>query len=204
VRLLRRAGATVNDLAGALELTDNAVRAHLTALERDGLVRSVGQRKGARKPHQTYGLTSEAEDLFPKAYGPLLCELLTVLSERLSDDEMDASVREVGRRLAARDREAVAGASFDARVQRVIEALGNIGGLAERVDDGDRVVVCGDSCPLAAAVRCEPLACRVAESLVEEIVGEPVRECCDRSDPPRCRFEIRKPAESSRSTERAA
>jgi predicted ArsR family transcriptional regulator len=32
----------VNELAGALRLTDNAVRAHLTSLERDGLVCQFG------------------------------------------------------------------------------------------------------------------------------------------------------------------
>ena len=38
VTLLRRALRTVDELAGELGLTDNAIRAHLAALERDGLV----------------------------------------------------------------------------------------------------------------------------------------------------------------------
>jgi predicted ArsR family transcriptional regulator len=190
VRILRRAGATVNDLAAALELTDNAVRAHLTALERDGLVQATGTRRGVRKPHQTYGLTAEAEDLFPKAYGPLLCELLRVLSDRLPPAGLESAMREVGRRLAVSNREAVSGASFDERVQRVVDALGELGGLAEREDEAERVIVRGKSCPLAAAVRCQPAACLMAETLVSEIAGEPARECCERGDTPRCAFEI--------------
>ena len=35
--LLRKGECSVNDLAKALDLTDNAVRAHLTALGRHGL-----------------------------------------------------------------------------------------------------------------------------------------------------------------------
>src|SRR5881398_826577 len=38
VLLLRASEKTVNDLAAHLQLTDNAVRAHLLSLERDGLV----------------------------------------------------------------------------------------------------------------------------------------------------------------------
>ena len=38
VTLLRGSPRTVKELATGLELTDNAVRAHLTTLERDGLV----------------------------------------------------------------------------------------------------------------------------------------------------------------------
>jgi predicted ArsR family transcriptional regulator len=36
VTLLRRSSHTVEELAQALDLTDNAVRAHLATLERDG------------------------------------------------------------------------------------------------------------------------------------------------------------------------
>jgi len=49
--LLREGSRTVNELAEKLDLTDNAVRAHLTSLERDVLVQLLGTRPGSRKPH---------------------------------------------------------------------------------------------------------------------------------------------------------
>src|SRR5919202_3298969 len=72
VGLLRRAARTVNELAQALDLTDNAVRAHLATLERDGLVQQSGTRPGFRKPNLTYELTADAGQFFPKPYGPVL------------------------------------------------------------------------------------------------------------------------------------
>jgi len=42
VTILRGSPATVDELARKLELTDNAVRAHLLTLERDGIVRQSG------------------------------------------------------------------------------------------------------------------------------------------------------------------
>ena len=51
VLLLRQEVRTVAELAEALELTDNAVRAHLATLERDRFVRRAGERPGFRKPH---------------------------------------------------------------------------------------------------------------------------------------------------------
>ncbi len=68
ILLLRRADQTVEELAQALQLTDNAVRAHLATLERDGLVEQQGMRRGGGKPAFVYTLTAEAERLFPKAY----------------------------------------------------------------------------------------------------------------------------------------
>src|SRR5437764_4119252 len=93
VLLLRGASSTVNDLAAALGLTDNAVRSHLTALERDGLVRPSGTRRGTRKPAVTYALSPEAEQLFPKEYGPILRNLLDELKDRLTAEQLDAVVR---------------------------------------------------------------------------------------------------------------
>src|SRR3954469_5458853 len=81
VLLLRSGNRTVNELAEVLGLTDNAIRAHLTALGRDGLVRPSGTRPGPRKPNVTYDLTPEAEHLFPKVYGPVLLRFLDVLKE---------------------------------------------------------------------------------------------------------------------------
>src|SRR6185295_5009550 len=100
VRLLRRSERTVDDLAEALDLTDNAVRSHLATLERDGLVELRGVRRGERRPAHVYGLTSHAEGLFPRGYEPVLDRLLTIFAERLPADELEAALRETGRRLA--------------------------------------------------------------------------------------------------------
>ena len=64
VMLLRRASRTVDELAQALNLTDNAVRAHLATLERDGFVRQLGERRGNGKPAYIYELSLDAEQLF--------------------------------------------------------------------------------------------------------------------------------------------
>jgi predicted ArsR family transcriptional regulator len=71
VTLLRRGGLTVDELAKAVALTNNGVRAHLATLERDGLVRQRGTVRpasGGGKPAYVYELTPEAEGLFTRVY----------------------------------------------------------------------------------------------------------------------------------------
>src|SRR5258708_7180515 len=92
--LLRTENRTVNELAAILNLTDNAVRAHLLSLERDGLAHQHGTRPGTRKPHAAYALSSEAEQFFPKAYGPLLNHFVTVISNRLTPRALRATMRQ--------------------------------------------------------------------------------------------------------------
>jgi predicted ArsR family transcriptional regulator len=189
VTLLRSAPCTVEELAGNLKLTDNAVRAHLATLERDGLVRQSGLRRGPRKPHFTYVLTDEADKLFPKAYDALLNQLLAVLKTRLEPAEIEDVLREVGRALAA-DAQPGNSASLESRVQTALKVLEAIGGAAAVEHHGDKLVIASSGCPLAAAVSVHPEVCRLAETLVAEIVKVPVEEHCDREGRPRCRFEL--------------
>ena len=189
VTLLRTAPATVEELAGKLKLTDNAVRAHLATLERDGLVKQSGLRRGPRKPHFTYVLTEEADRLFPKAYDALLNQLLAVLKTRLEPAEIEDVLRAVGRALAA-DASTGNEMSLDGRVQTALKVLEAIGGAAEIEQHGDKIVIISSGCPLAAAVSVHPEVCRLAETLVAEIVKVPVEEKCDRTGRPKCRFEL--------------
>ena len=189
VTILRSSPWTVDELATRLELTDNAVRAHLSTLERDGLVRQSGVRRGARKPHFTYALTDEADGLFPKAYDALLNQLITVLKTRLSPPEIESVLREVGRAIAA-DTPVGHDATLRSRVEKALAVLEAIGGSAEIEEHDDKIVIRGNGCPLAAAVGVHPEVCRLAETLVGEIVKAPVVEKCDRETRPQCRFEI--------------
>jgi len=189
VTLLRAAPCTVEELAGKLNLTDNAVRAHLATLERDGLVRQSGLRRGPRKPHFTYVLTEQADRLFPKAYDALLNQLITVLKTRLEPAQIEEVLREVGRALAA-NASAGQNGSLESRVQTALKVLEAIGGAAEVEQHGDKLVIAANGCPLAAAVSVHPEVCRLAETLVAEIVKVPVEERCDRTERPKCRFEL--------------
>lgn len=190
IALLRPGGCTVSELAQALELTDNAVRAHLATLERDGLVHHSGMRPGLRKPHFAYELTPEAEQLFPKAYGAILNQLLEVLDEHLPAETREEILRETGCRIAQRHAAASQGADLAQRVQTVLDVFRDLGGLAEVETHGDCLFVRGDRCPLAAVSAHHPQVCRFAEALVSEIVRAPVKERCRHGDVPQCCFEI--------------
>lgn len=189
VTILRSSPSTVDELAGKLDLTDNAVRAHLLTLERDGLVRQSGLRRGPRKPHFTYVLTPEADALFPKAYDALLNQLIAVLKTRLDQPETEDVLREVGRAVAAGS-PAGQNADLASRVQTALKVLEALGGSADVEQHDDKIVIRGNGCPLAAAVSVHPEVCRLAETLVAEIVKAPVHEYCERDGRPRCRFEI--------------
>jgi predicted ArsR family transcriptional regulator len=189
--LLRTKEQTVNELAAALGLTDNAVRAHLSSLERDGLAHQSGSQPGFRKPHATYALTPEAEQIFPKSYGVLLDLLLIVISRQLSPKELRAAMRAVGKRVADNHLLEVKGKSRNERIEAALRILRDLGGSATFEKSDGKHFIRGNGCPLAAATSRHPEACLIAETLLSEIIGAPVKECCIHGSTPSCRFEIR-------------
>lgn len=186
--LLRRSSRTVDELAQALNLTDNAVRAHLATLERDGVVHQRGVRRGSGKPASIYELAPEAEQLFPKAYGPVLEHVLEILSERLPTDDVESLMREVGRRIAAQWK--VPSGDLRVRLEAAVEVFTELGGMAELEQGDGHYTIRSYSCPLAAVAPGHPAVCRLAETLLTELVGVPVQEHCNYDGVPRCCFTV--------------
>ena len=189
VMLLRNTTMTVTEIAGRLILTDNAIRAHLLSLERDGLVEQKGIIKGFRKPHHTFGLTDEARHLFPKPYAFLFNKLVETLKRTLSPAAILNALRDIGRSIA-RENTSPDDSDMPGRLDDVLKALETLGGAARVEMENGKTVVKSESCPFNEAVSEHPEVCKVAESMIEEIVGKPVKEVCDRTASPKCCFEI--------------
>lgn len=192
VLLLRGQSRTVTEMADELELTGNAVRSHLSTLERDGLVQQKGERAGVRKPHFSYALTEDGDALFAQSYGPIFNVLVAVLRERAGDVEVEAIMRETGRRLVPPGAVDIS-APFEQRLGQAVKCLENLGGQASIVRDGDRVVLKGSSCPLAGAVANHGETCKMVESFLSKIIGVSVKQKCCLDSSPKCCFEFKKP-----------
>ncbi len=178
---------TVAQLAEAVGINRNSVRDHLPRLADEGLVEHQVMRRGVGKPAHEYRLTAEGEVRLSRAYLPLLNDLLRVVEARLGPGEMEAALREAGRGLAPAERPE---GDLSERVAAAIGFLRSLGGfaVAER-SEGQHVIRC-TCCAIGAVVSEHPLACRGMASMLEEYVGQPVRERCDRTGRPACRFEF--------------
>ena len=94
------AGMSIDELAHSLGVTRTAIRQHLAALERDGLVMRGATRPTGRRPEQLHQLTDHAKELFPRQY-PLLANLLIdQVAELLGEQALSRLMRGLGRKLA--------------------------------------------------------------------------------------------------------
>ena len=188
--LLRQDAKTVNDLAAALDLTDNAVRAQLADLQTQDLVMTLGQKPGARKPHALYGLTSKAHELMSRLYVPVLETLLELLDETMPKEKVTQLIRGVGQRLAQQSCVAADNGSLKCRIDAVCQLLAGLGADASVEKQANDWLICGRGCPLAAVVSKHPHCCKLLESLLSEALDRPAHEECVKGAMPQCRFRI--------------
>lgn len=199
--LLRKRDLTARQLAEEIGVTSQAVRDQLRTLEGEGLVRVSGMRRDTGgKPAKEYTLTREGEETFEKPYPELLRMLVSEMQEELGETRERAILRAVGRRAASEalgDRlpDPVAAGDLPRdelrrRLDVAAEVLDALGGAAELQVENDRWRIQGHGCPLSGLVDERPEACVLAEALIETLTGVGVREACDRSDRPRCAFDV--------------
>jgi predicted ArsR family transcriptional regulator len=188
--LLCRQRQTVAELAGALGVTDNAVRAQLQRLERRRLVRQVGSRRGIRKPHAEYELTDQARELFPRAYKPVLRTLADVLFDELPATATRALLLKTGNRLFREHVGKLRGRSVRQRLAALMSVLDGSAFGIELVEESATTVVRSCSCPIASVVASHPEVCDVLARTLSKMLSADVRERCERGSSPRCCFEI--------------
>jgi predicted ArsR family transcriptional regulator len=191
VSALRRGERTVEELAAALELSDNAVRNHLATLERDQVIRQAGVRRGggAGKPAVLYELHPDAEPLLSRAYSPVLTAVVESLVANCPSDQTDEVLHDVGRRLAQQVGGLATGTLED-RVRTAAAVLVALGGDAELSREDGTLRIRASGCPLSATISKRPELCRAVETLITEVTGAKAATCCQHGDRPRCCFSI--------------
>lgn len=186
---LRHGAMTVEELAKALRLTDNAVRNQLRNLQEANFVVRAGKRPGASKPSTLYAISLEGQIQFSTLYLPVLTQFLGVAEGRCSGTQLDSFMIDTGKSLASRYPKPSGGLKH--RVQAATRLLRSFGGVPEvRKRDG-ALVIRSRSCPLAALTSENAAACKVLEGLLAEYLTARVTICCNLEEEPECCFEVR-------------
>jgi predicted ArsR family transcriptional regulator len=191
VQLLCSGTQTVTELAERLNVSENAVRAHLAALDREGFVHLTGKRPGTRKPHFAYELTAKAHDLFTKGYEQVLLELLEVLALRYSNEELSAWALEVGQRLVQNHLPKLKRQKPASRLTTLVSKSCEAGIPLNLVHHNGDVILRGCSCPLTSVTKRKPDLCNVVARILSEILEQPVQQQCDHRGAPRCEFRLK-------------
>lgn len=179
VQLLRRQGQmTAAELSETLGIGAVGVRQHLALLDRDGMVHTVGVRRGVGRPSHLYALTEQATGLFPKRYDRLALDAIGFVASQGGDEAVDqlfaARRLQLSKQLAPR----LAGRDRAGQVAELAAILTEQGYMCEYRQEADGSFVLAEhNCPVDCVARDYPQACEHELKLYEDLLGAPmVRE----------------------------
>jgi predicted ArsR family transcriptional regulator len=195
LEFLRRKGpASAEAIAAELGVTANAVRQHLTNLERDGLVTSAAVHNKRGRPSLEFSLTDRADGVFPKRYGQLATMVLTELQSMSGPDVLDELFRRVALRYSETMRKGMDGLDFDEKLERLLGWINRAGTLAEAEETEDGIRVSIHNCPFRNTALKYPQVCTITPHLMVELLDVEVSQTgsIHRQDP-YCSFVIKPP-----------
>jgi predicted ArsR family transcriptional regulator len=197
--LQNKEGFTVEGLSKRLGITDNAVRQHLTALERDGIVAKGAMQSTGGRPEQLFGLTTAGHELFPRRYSWFAELLISSLREEQGTEalreRLEGMGKAVGRQVATR----VAGAKDKAdRVRVLSEIMRELGYQSESVDTSNEELpaIEATNCVFHSLAQRYPEVCHFDLAMMSEVIGSDVihDECMVRGGNV-CRFKFKRRGE---------
>jgi len=198
LELLRRRGrCSAETIAGDLGVTPNAIRQHLTNLERDGLVVSQPERSGRGRPALLFALTERADSVFPKRYGQLATMVLQEVQEMGGPEALDEVFARVAARHASAIERDLGGLGFDEKLNRVVSWIGRAGTLVEQSESPEGVKVTIHNCPFRNTALKFPQVCTITPQLISRLIGAAVSQSdsIHRHDP-YCSFVVQRPTDS--------
>jgi predicted ArsR family transcriptional regulator len=195
--LRRKRHCSAETIAADLGVTPNAVRQHLTNLERDGFVVSQPERGGRGRPALLFSLTERADSVFPKRYGQLATMVLQEVQEMGGPDVLDEVFSRVAARHAAAIEPNLEGLEFDEKLRRVVTWIGRAGTLAEQSETPEGVKVTIHNCPFRNTALKFPQVCTITPQLMSRLMGTAVSqaESIHRRDP-YCSFVVQRPSDA--------
>lgn len=190
--LNNKAGLTVDDLSAQLQITRNAVRQHLAALERDDLVRRGDTKPSGGRPEQLYLLSDRGGELFPRRYSWFSELLIEAMASEVGHDAVGARLeqmgRAVGRQLSGAGQ---AAPDLDGRVAAMAKIMQELGYAARVAASPATQTIDASNCVFHHLAAKFPEVCRFDLGLIGAFADATVdhQECMVRGGR-MCRFKL--------------
>ena len=189
-------GLAVEALSQALGVTLTAVRQHLAALGRDGLVEKLASMPSGGRPAHRYALSARAREAFPRQYPWFSEALLDELRSRLGPVALEQTLSALGARAAGAG--PTAGAALPERAAEVVRrmvALGYDAHLSRSPGlPRGAVEITAHNCVFHQLAEKHPEVCAFDLGLIAQAAGATVShpECMVRQGRA-CRFQLAAP-----------
>jgi len=194
--LRNKQGASIDEMASAVGVTRTAVRQHLAALMRDGLVAGGETRPTGGRPEQLYVLSPQGREEFPRRYSWFAQLLIEAMQREHGASGLRVRLGRIAAAVVAQIRQgAPAIGSRREKVQALAGLMDNLGYDAHTARDLEGApTIEADNCVFHELAAKNPEICHFDLALLSGYTGSKVtlHECMARGGHV-CRFQFKPP-----------
>jgi predicted ArsR family transcriptional regulator len=194
--LRNKKGASIDELTSAVGVTRTAVRQHLAALMRDGLVNAGETRPTGGRPEQLYVLSPEGREEFPRRYSWFAQLLIEAMEKEHGTSGLRLRLGRIAAAVVAQIRQgSPASGNRRERVQALSALMTELGYDARTAADlGGAPTIEADNCVFHELATRNPEICHFDLALLSGFSGSKVQlhECMARGGHV-CRFQFKPP-----------
>ncbi|EOP62782.1 DeoR family transcriptional regulator [Bacillus cereus VD136] len=175
VQLLKINGEqTVASLAESLEITEMAVRRHLSKLEKEEIIQSKMVRQHVGRPTYLYDLSQKGEDSFPKDYKQFALEVLEDLESIGDETLVNAILKARTNRMEEQLQKRMSSQDNVLQKLREVAAIQEKNGYMVQVkQEGENsYILQKQNCPLKAVAEKYPQLCLEEENMYKRLFSD--------------------------------
>ncbi len=194
--LKMRARMTVSQLTDALHISAMGVRQHLAILEEEGLVEYYREKQARGRPHHLYGLTDEANSLFPTTYASFAVGLMHEVAKFNGPGFINKVFRGRMKSQLQSYQQRLQGKNLSQRVKELARIRDEEGYMARVDENNTDYALIEHNCPIAVIAEEYPHVCEIELALFRQSLGTKVyrvehimqgsHRCCYRIPKPNC------------------
>jgi DeoR family suf operon transcriptional repressor len=195
--LRKRESLSVTELAEAMGVTATAVRQRLNRLMAQGYIERVVSRSGRGRPSHQYSLTSKGQRQTGSNFADLAIALWQEVRSIRDPEIRQGLLQRISRRLADQYGERLAGSTFEQRMERLVEVMGERQ-MAFEIDHSQELPVLNAlTCPYPELAEMDRGVCAMERAFLSEVLGRDMRLGKCRLDGDSCCAFEAKPATAS-------
>ena len=187
-----KTGMSIEDIAGQLGISRNAVKQHIVNLENEQLVKKDTLKSTRGRPSQNYALTELGINYFPKQYAWFCNLLLTELKAEMKEEAFKEFMGRLGTKLAATLMPQFIDKTPPERIKRLIEVMQTLGYHAILNTDSPDPIIKASNCVYHDLAQQNPELCEFDRALISALLDKPIEQtACMAQKDCSCKFLIK-------------
>jgi len=187
-----KTGLSIDVMAGKLEISRNAVKQHLTVLEKDLLIQAGKFNLTKGRPSRSYVLTDLGVNKFTKQYSWFCNLLISELKEEMGGEALAQFMSRLGSKVADSLAAQFKDQNIAEKVQTLSAILHNLGYQATVEKQGDAMTINAVNCVFHDLAQEHIELCEFDRSLIRTLLDNPVEQIeCMAKQGCACRFKMK-------------